>query len=123
MPGRLKRRARLVRRDVHALWLAARDPRTPFHARVLALGTAAHALSPLDLVPDLVPVPGHREEALLLPLAILLAGGAVMVVALRVAGAAALAERRPRTAFPITGAPGCGSSHGGSCPPRHGRGR
>jgi uncharacterized membrane protein YkvA (DUF1232 family) len=70
---RLKDWARAVRRDVHALWLAARDPRTPWAARLLALLIAAYALSPIDMIPDFIPVLGLLDEAILLPLAILLA--------------------------------------------------
>ena len=70
---RLKDWARAVRRDVHALWLAARDPRTPWYARAFALAIAAYALSPIDLIPDFVPVLGYLDEVILLPPAILLA--------------------------------------------------
>ena len=70
---RLKQWARAIRRDVHALWLAARDRRTPWAARLLALLIAAYALSPIDLIPDVIPVLGLLDEAILLPLAILLA--------------------------------------------------
>lgn len=73
MLARLKGWARAVRRDVHALWLAARDPRTPWHARALAVAIAAYALSPIDLIPDFVPVLGYLDDAILLPLGILLA--------------------------------------------------
>jgi uncharacterized membrane protein YkvA (DUF1232 family) len=73
MLRRLRDWARAVRRDVHALWLAARDRRTPLLARVLAVATAAYALSPIDLIPDFIPVLGLLDEAILLPLAILLA--------------------------------------------------
>jgi uncharacterized membrane protein YkvA (DUF1232 family) len=70
---RLKDWARAIRRDVHALWLAARDPRTPWYAKALALAIAAYALSPIDLIPDFIPVLGYLDEVILLPLAILLA--------------------------------------------------
>ena len=73
LKARLKDWARAIRRDVHALWLAARDPRTPWPARLLALAIAAYALSPIDLVPDFIPVLGLLDEAILLPLGILLA--------------------------------------------------
>lgn len=70
----LKDWASRIRRDVHALWLAARDPRTPWYAKAFALAIAAYALSPIDLVPDFIPVLGYLDEVvLLLPLAILLA--------------------------------------------------
>lgn len=73
MWGRIKDWARAARRDVHALWLAARDPRTPWYARAFALAVAAYALSPIDLIPDFVPVLGYLDEVILLPPAILLA--------------------------------------------------
>ena len=59
--------------DVHALWLAAHDPRTPWYAKVFALAIAAYALSPIDLIPDFIPVLGYLDDVILLPLAILLA--------------------------------------------------
>ncbi|GAA0585916.1 YkvA family protein [Craurococcus roseus] len=70
---RIKDWARAARRDVHALWLAARDPRTPWYARAFALAVAAYALSPIDLIPDFIPVLGYLDEVILLPPAILLA--------------------------------------------------
>ena len=70
---RIKAWARAARRDVHALWLAARDPRTPWYARGFALAVAAYALSPIDLIPDFIPVLGYLDEVILLPPAILLA--------------------------------------------------
>ena len=70
---RIKDWARAIKRDIHALYLAARDPRTPWHAKALALAIAAYALSPIDLIPDFVPVLGYLDDAVLLPLAILLA--------------------------------------------------
>lgn len=70
---RIKEWARAIRRDVIALWLAARDPRTPWYAKALAVAIAAYALSPIDLIPDFIPVLGLLDEAILLPLAILLA--------------------------------------------------
>jgi uncharacterized membrane protein YkvA (DUF1232 family) len=51
----------------HALWLAARDPRTPLAARLLALLIAAYALSPVDLVPDFIPVLGWIDDLLIIP--------------------------------------------------------
>ncbi|MFN3321396.1 MAG: YkvA family protein, partial [Allorhizobium sp.] len=73
MLGRLKQWARAIKRDVHALWLASHDPRTPWYAKVLAFMIAAYALSPIDLIPDFIPVLGYVDDAILLPLAILLA--------------------------------------------------
>jgi uncharacterized membrane protein YkvA (DUF1232 family) len=71
--ARLRAWARAIKRDVHALWLAARDPRVPWYAKALALGIAAYAFSPIDLIPDFVPVLGYLDDVILLPLAIMLA--------------------------------------------------
>lgn len=71
--ARLKRWAKAIRRDALALWIAARDPRTPFLAKAFCAAVAAYALSPIDLIPDAIPVLGLLDEAILLPLAILLA--------------------------------------------------
>jgi uncharacterized membrane protein YkvA (DUF1232 family) len=59
--------ARLVKRDGVTLWFACRDPRTPRVAKALAFFVVAYALSPIDLVPDFIPVLGLLDEALLLP--------------------------------------------------------
>jgi uncharacterized membrane protein YkvA (DUF1232 family) len=64
--------ARVIKCDVHALWLAARDSRTPWHAKLLALVTAAYALSPIDLIPDFIPVIGYLDDLVLVPLGVLL---------------------------------------------------
>jgi uncharacterized membrane protein YkvA (DUF1232 family) len=57
-----------LRIEAHAVWLAARDPRTPWAVRGLALLIAAYALSPIDLIPDFIPVLGLLDDALLIPL-------------------------------------------------------
>ena len=54
--------ARVVKRDVHAIYLAARDPRVPWYANALALCFAGYALSPLDLIHDFVPVLGYLDD-------------------------------------------------------------
>jgi uncharacterized membrane protein YkvA (DUF1232 family) len=61
-----------VLRDGVALYIAARDPRTPWFAKLLALLVAAYALSPIDLIPDAIPVLGLVDEVILLPIAIAL---------------------------------------------------
>jgi uncharacterized membrane protein YkvA (DUF1232 family) len=73
MLRQMKEWARAIKRDVHALWLAARDPRTPWFAKTFALVIAAYALSPIDLIPDVIPVLSYLDEVILLALAILLA--------------------------------------------------
>ncbi len=71
--GRLRRWARSIKRDVHALYLSARDPRVPWYAKAVALAVAAYALSPIDLIPDFIPVLGYLDDIILVPLGILLA--------------------------------------------------
>ncbi|GGA50961.1 hypothetical protein GCM10011385_00250 [Nitratireductor aestuarii] len=73
MWDRLRNWARAIKRDVLALWLAARDPRTPLIAKVVAAAVAAYALSPIDLIPDFIPVLGYLDDVLILPIGILLA--------------------------------------------------
>jgi uncharacterized membrane protein YkvA (DUF1232 family) len=64
--------AKALKRDVMALWIAARDPRTPWYAKVVAGAVAAYALSPVDLIPDFIPVLGYLDDLLIVPLGILL---------------------------------------------------
>ena len=70
---RLKEWARDVKRDVIALWLAARDPRVPWYAKALSAAVAAYALSPIDLIPDFIPVLGLLDDLLIVPLGIMAA--------------------------------------------------
>ena len=64
--------ARAIRRDAHALYLASRDGRVPWYAKVIAVCVAAYALSPIDLIPDFIPVLGYLDDLILLPIAIAL---------------------------------------------------
>jgi uncharacterized membrane protein YkvA (DUF1232 family) len=68
----LKSWAQAIKRDVVALWIAARDPRTPFTAKLAAGLVAAYALSPIDLIPDFIPVIGYLDDLIIVPLGILL---------------------------------------------------
>lgn len=70
--ARLRRWARTVKRDVKALYLATRDHRVPWYAKAAAACVAAYALSPIDLIPDFVPVLGYLDDLILVPLGILL---------------------------------------------------
>ena len=65
--------ARAVKRDVVALWLAAREPRVPWFAKAVAGMVAAYALSPIDLIPDFIPVLGYMDDLLIVPLGIVIA--------------------------------------------------
>ena len=71
MLAALKQWARTIKRDVVALWLAARDPRVPWYAKAMAGAVAAYALSPIDLIPDFVPVLGYLDDVVIVPLGIL----------------------------------------------------
>ena len=59
--------ARKIRRDAHALYFAARDPRVPWHAKAVALAVAAYAVSPIDLIPDFIPVLGYLDDLIIVP--------------------------------------------------------
>ena len=68
--SQLRERARILKNDVVALALAARDPRTPFFVKLLVIAIVAYALSPIDLIPDFIPVLGLLDDLILIPLAI-----------------------------------------------------
>lgn len=71
--NRLKHWAQVVKRDTVALYFAARHPRTPWYAKALAACVVAYALSPLDLIPDFIPVLGYLDDLLLIPIGVWLA--------------------------------------------------
>ena len=68
--ARLKDWARAIKRDVVALHIATRDPRVPWYTKAAAVAIAAYAFSPIDLIPDFIPVLGYLDEVILLPIAI-----------------------------------------------------
>ena len=70
---RLRARVRALEADTYALYLAARDPRVPWPAKAVAAITVAYALSPIDLIPDFIPVIGHLDDLVLVPLGLALA--------------------------------------------------
>jgi uncharacterized membrane protein YkvA (DUF1232 family) len=72
MMDRLKHWARIIKRDVQALYLASRDSRVPWCAKAMAAVVAGYALSPIDLIPDFIPVLGYLDDVILLPLGVLL---------------------------------------------------
>jgi len=71
--GKVVNWARAIKRDITALYLAARDPRVPWYAKAITAIVAAYALSPIDLIPDFIPVIGYLDDIILVPLGILLA--------------------------------------------------
>ena len=104
MWNRLKTWARRMKRDTLALYLASRDPRVPWHAKTMAMVTAAYALSPIDLIPDFIPVLGYLDELIILPLFIYVTIRLIppdIMVELRAQADQHLSENRPRS---MTGA-------------------
>src|SRR5690348_13322271 len=68
----LRKWARGLRQQTLVVYHAARDPRTPWYVRALAFAVAAYALSPIDLIPDFVPVLGYLDDLIIVPLGILI---------------------------------------------------
>lgn len=94
--------ARRIKQDALALWFACRDPRTPWYARMLAVIVVAYALSPIDLIPDFIPVLGYVDDVILLPVLIWLTVRALPAEVLtdsrrRAADWTASAGSRPRS--------------------------
>ncbi len=85
---RWRQRARRLKTEIHAIALAYRDPRVPWYARVFAACVVAYAFSPIDLIPDPIPVLGYLDDLVLLPLGV--------VVALKLIPAPVMAECRQR---------------------------
>ncbi len=88
MLAALRTAARRLRREATVLYLVARDPRTPWAARLVAGAVAAYALSPIDLIPDFIPILGLLDDLVLVPLGVALA--------LRLVPAHVVAEARTR---------------------------
>ena len=72
MLQRAKQWARTIKRDAVAVWIAARDPRVPWYAKLVAFAVAAYAFSPIDLIPDFLPVIGYLDDLVIVPAGILL---------------------------------------------------
>lgn len=92
MIAKLKTRARQLKAEVFALYLAARHPNTPWYAKLFIVAIVAYALSPIDLIPDFIPVLGFLDEIILLPLGIVLAVKMVPVNVMCECRARALAQ-------------------------------
>jgi uncharacterized membrane protein YkvA (DUF1232 family) len=91
-----KERVRNLKRDVVAIALAVRDPRAPWYAKTVGACVVAYALSPIDLIPDFIPVLGYLDDLVLVPLGLMLV--------LRLIPADILAEHRV-TASALAGRP------------------
>ena len=84
----LRKWAKTLKHQTMVVYYAARDPRTPWFVRLLALAVAAYALSPIDLIPDFIPVLGYLDDVILVPI------GLAMVVRLTPADVMASARER-----------------------------
>jgi len=69
----LKTRAQALKNEVFAVYLAAKDPRTPWYAKVVAICTVAYMLSPIDLIPDFIPILGYLDDVIIVPAGVALA--------------------------------------------------
>ena len=96
MISRLRQRARQIKADTYALYLACRHPATPWYVKLLGVCVVAYALSPIDLIPDFIPVLGYLDDLLLVP-----AGLAIMM---RLIPPAVLAECRASASESLAGA-------------------
>jgi uncharacterized membrane protein YkvA (DUF1232 family) len=86
MLEQLKTHARALKREAYAIYIAARDPRTPWYAKALVFFVVAHTFSPIDLIPDFIPVLGYLDDLIITP------GG--IWLAVRLIPAEVLAEAR-----------------------------
>ena len=95
MLTRIKSWAEGLKRDVIALWIAARSPRTPIAAKLVAGAVAGYALSPIDLIPDFIPVLGYLDDLLIVPLGIALAVQLIPAALMAEFRAEAVAVKKP----------------------------
>jgi uncharacterized membrane protein YkvA (DUF1232 family) len=98
MIDRWRQRARQLKLEIYALYLAYKDPRTPWHARIFAALVVGYAFSPIDLIPDPIPVLGYLDDLILVPLGIALALKMIpppVLVECREQARAVLREGRP----------------------------
>jgi uncharacterized membrane protein YkvA (DUF1232 family) len=95
-PLNLREWARAFKRESHAVYLAARDPRVPWYAKALAICVTAYALSPIDLIPDFIPVFGYLDDLIVVPLGVWLAVTMIPAdVMTEYRAIAAMAQNRP----------------------------
>ncbi len=92
MLDQLKARARALKQEAYAIYIAARDPRTPWYVKALIFFVVAHTFSPIDLIPDFIPVLGYLDDLIITP------GG--IWLAVRLIPAEVLAEARATAATP-----------------------
>ena len=90
MLEKLKSRARALKNEAFAVYLAAKDPRTPWYAKALIFFVVAHTFSPIDLIPDFIPILGYLDDLIITPLG--------LALAIRLIPAQVLAEARAKVA-------------------------
>ena len=93
--ARWKQRARQLQSEAYAVYLACRDPRVPWYAKALAGAVAAYAFSPIDLIPDVIPILGYLDDLVLVP--------AGIALALRLIPAPVMADCRARAHAHLAG--------------------
>ena len=92
--------ARRIKRDTYALYLAVRNPRTPWYAKLFAACVVAYAFSPIDLIPDFIPILGYVDDVIIVPLGIMLALKMIPVAVMaecRALADASLPSSKPRS--------------------------
>jgi uncharacterized membrane protein YkvA (DUF1232 family) len=95
----LKQRARRLKSDTYAIYLAARHPRVPWYAKLVVACVVGYALSPVDLIPDFIPVLGYLDDLVLVPAGIALAIRLIppdVMAECRARAEAAMGKRGPR---------------------------
>ncbi|WP_293462108.1 YkvA family protein [Phenylobacterium sp.] len=95
----MKSWAKSLKRDVVALWIAARSPRTPVAAKIVAGAVAAYALSPIDLIPDFIPILGYLDDIVIVPLGIALAIRMIPAALMADFRAEAVSTDRPKNLY------------------------
>jgi uncharacterized membrane protein YkvA (DUF1232 family) len=101
MLERLKARARELKREAYAIYIAARDPRTPWYVKALVFFVVAHTFSPIDLIPDFIPVLGYLDDLVITPGGLWLAVRLIPAEVMADARAAAAAREVDRSAGKI----------------------
>lgn len=100
--NQLRHWARGIKRQIMVLWFSCRNPKTPLLPKLLALCVVGYALSPIDLIPDFIPVLGLLDDAILLPLGILLVMRFIPQNVLDISRARALDWERNREPKPVS---------------------
>jgi len=99
---KIKHKASALKADIYALYFSTSDPRTPWHAKLLVAIIVAYAISPIDLIPDFIPIIGFLDDIILLPLSIMLAIKLVpetVLIECRKKATQVISDKKPRSWF------------------------